>query len=330
LNAKISVLLGEFEMLREKTAEISWCQKCWWEDEALEFSDWLLVDAWYRSRSLELPKAGESMVPCLDMANHSSEPNAYYEQMSNSNVALLLRPDVTLDSGSEITISYGTTKSEAEMLFSYGFIDERSTSNDMTLTLEPFPDDPLGKAKAVSFIGPPVVRISLEHGYIRWESPYLFLMCLNEEDGLEFKVLQQTDGSRSHLRVFWQGSDVTNSTNMFESLVSDHELKDVFQLRVVALLQDRLRRQLERLAESENVIDSLPHISDIVPERQRAALQLRKSEATILEKAFAAVDEQVGADELITDCSTAVKLTIISEKQTPGKRECDSISRING
>jgi hypothetical protein len=132
------------------------------------------------------------------------------------------------------------------------------------------------------------------------------------------------------LRVFWQGSDVTNSTNMFESLVSDHELKDVFQLRVVALLQDCLRKQLERLAESEYLIESLPHISDIVPERRRAALQLRKSEATILEKAFAAVDEQVGADELITDCSTAAKLTKISEKQTPGKRECDSIPRING
>ena len=291
----MAVLLTEFDRLLEKTAEISWCQKCWWEDETLKFSDWLLVDAWYRSRSLELPKAGESMVPCLDMANHSCEPNGYYEQTSNGNVVLLLRPDVTLDSGSEITISYGTSKSEAEMLFSYGFIDELSTIHGMALNLEPFPDDPLGKAKAASFIGPPVVRISLEQNSVRWDGPFLFLMCLNEEDGLEFRVLQQTDGSRSHLRVFWQGSDVTNSTNTFESLVSDHELKDVFQLRVVALLQDRLREQLERLNESENIAQSLAHISDITQNLQKAALQLRKSERMILEKAFAAVDEQVGA-----------------------------------
>ena len=294
LKAKMAVLLREFEALRENTAEISWCQKCWWEGEALRLSDWVLLDAWYRSRSLDLPNAGESMVPCLDLANHSSEPNAYYEQTSNSGVTLLLRPNVTLDLGAEVTISYGTSKSEAEMLFSYGFIDEQRTSRGMTLTLEPFPDDPLGKAKVASFIGSPVVRISVGQGSVQWDSPFLFFMCLNEEDGLDFRVLQQTDGARSHLRVFWQGSDVTDSTNTFESLVSDHELKGVFQLRVVALLQDRLRGQLERLSASKNIVHAVAEIPGMPSDRQDAAVQLRMSETAILEAAFAALDEQVG------------------------------------
>lgn len=250
-------MIREFDTLREQTTRLQWCYKSWWEHETLQITDWILLDAWYRSRSLELPKAGESMVPCLDMANHSSTPNAYYEQNSNDSVALLLRPDVELSLTSEITISYGELKSEAEMLFSYGFIDESSTPKALVLPLEPFPDDPLGKAKLAAFAGKPVVRISVNQDYVEWECPFLYLMCLNEEDGLDFKVLQETDGSRSQLRVFWQESDVTDTTDTFESLIGGHSLKDIFKLRAVALLHDRIRQQLERLYGSEETLQSL-------------------------------------------------------------------------
>ena len=73
---------------------------------------------------------------------------------SSNGVSLVMRPDKILEVGSEITISYGDVKSEAEMLFSYGFIDEQSIRKSLVLTLEPFPDDPLGKAKAAAFRGP--------------------------------------------------------------------------------------------------------------------------------------------------------------------------------
>jgi len=119
INAKVAALGREFELLREKTTNIPWCNKCWWDDELLTICDWILIDALWRSRSLELPNAGEAMVPCLDMANHSSVPNAYYEETSDNSVALLLRPDVKVEVGAEITISYGTSKTPAEMLFSY-------------------------------------------------------------------------------------------------------------------------------------------------------------------------------------------------------------------
>jgi hypothetical protein len=287
----MSALLREYENLREKTVGIPWCYKCWWENETLDFPDWVLLDAWYRSRSLELPKAGESMVPCLDLANHSFSANAYYEQNSNDSVTLLLRPDMRLEVGVEVTISYGTSKSAAEMLFSYGFIDEDIETHAVVLPLEPFGDDPLGKAKLAAFAGRPVVRISLVEGKIEWESAFLFLMCLNEEDGLDFKVLQQNDGSRSQLRVFWQGADVTEQTTNFEALVSHHDLEEVFKLRVVALLHDRIRQQLERLYESEDVVQTL---AVLVNERcQSAALQLRKAETGLLEEAFTAVEVQV-------------------------------------
>ncbi|TVY31195.1 SET domain-containing protein [Lachnellula hyalina] len=292
VNAKMSAMGREFDKLREQTTGLQWCYKSWWEHETLPITDWILLDAWYRSRSLELPKAGESMVPCLDMANHSSVPNAYYEQTSNDSVALLLRPDFELSLTSEITISYGESKSEAEMLFSYGFIDESSTSKALVLPLEPFPDDPLGKAKLAAFAGKPVVRISADQDSVAWEGPFLYLMCLNEEDGLDFKVLQETDGSRSQLRVFWQESDVTDITDTFECLIGDHSLKDVFKLRAVALLHDRIRQQLGLLYASEETVQSLADLEHISPDFLKNAIKLRTSETELLQRAFAFVDMQ--------------------------------------
>ncbi|TVY93002.1 SET domain-containing protein [Lachnellula willkommii] len=297
VNAKMSAMIREFDTLREQTTGLQWCYKSWWEHETLQITDWILLDAWYRSRSLELPKAGESMVPCLDMANHSSVPNAYYEQTSNDSVALLLRPDVELSLTSEITISYGELKSEAEMLFSYGFINESSTSKALVLPLEPFPDDPLGKAKLAAFAGKPVVRISVDQDSVQWECPFLYLMCLNEEDGLDFKVLQETDGSRSQLKVFWQESDVTDIAGTFESLIGSHKLKDVFKLRAVALLHDRIRQQLERLYGSEETLQSLTDLAHVSPDFLKNAIQLRTRETELLQTAFAFVDMQLTAEQ---------------------------------
>ena len=118
-------------------------------------------------------------------------------------------------------------------------------------------------------------------------------MCLNEEDGLEFKVLQQVDGSRGQLRVFWQGSDVTDATHNFDSLTSDHPLKDVFRLRTIAMLQDRIQHQLECLYESEEAIQALGSTALVSQDRYKSALQLRKSEISTLEQAFKDTDNEV-------------------------------------
>lgn len=284
--------MQEFEDLREKTAEIAWCQKCWWEQGSLTCQDWFLLDAWYRSRCLEIPNTGESMIPCVDMVNHSADANSYYERMSDNNIALLLRPDSELVGGSEVTISYGSSKSEAEMLFSYGFVDEQSTAKTLTLNVDPFPDDPLGKAKAVAFSKPKVVSIFGKDN-IAWRSPFLYFICLNEEDGLEFRVLQETDGSRGQLKVFWQGSDVTDATEDFELLTRSHELSDVFRLRVVSLLQDRIQQQLAILHESEDVLEAFASMPSISQDRYKSAMKLRRSETSLLEAAFESMCQEV-------------------------------------
>ena len=109
LSAKLESLVREFDRLREATAEIPWCNHNWWSDETgqIAFNDWLLVDAMYRSRALELPGIGHVMVPCVDMANHASGKGtgAVYEIDADGNVVLQLRWGQRLEAGEEVTIT---------------------------------------------------------------------------------------------------------------------------------------------------------------------------------------------------------------------------------
>ncbi|KAH8626373.1 hypothetical protein IG631_18391 [Alternaria alternata] len=73
----------------------------------LDFDDWMRVDAMYRSRALEFPGTGDSMVPCVDMANHASgdATAALYETDGNGNGLLLLREGKHVEPGEEVTIT---------------------------------------------------------------------------------------------------------------------------------------------------------------------------------------------------------------------------------
>ena len=109
IRAKMNSLLREFEHLRSATEHIGWCKKYWWdEDEGyVTFEDWMHVDTMYRSRALEFPGIGDCMVPCVDMANHSSgeAAAALYETDEDSNGILLLRAGKTVKRKDEITIT---------------------------------------------------------------------------------------------------------------------------------------------------------------------------------------------------------------------------------
>lgn len=333
VDAKVSALDAEFGLILEKSTDLPCWRELFWDappgvgsaGAGVEFTDWIRLDALYRSRCLELPRAGESMVPCVDMVNHAAAPSAYYDQSGrDDDVVLLPRPGVGLQQGEEVTISYGEDKSAAEMLFSYGFIDPQhatatAPSSSLVLPLSPFPDDPLAKAKLVAFGEAPKIHVARDagtgttgttaltdrgeedgegenggSGSIRWRSDFAYLMCVNEEDGLEFKVLQQTDGARSRLRVFWLGEDVTDRTTAFETLVEAHPLAALLRLRVVTVVLERLQAQLERLGEGTK-----PDPADIPAgglERREecvaAAALLRQVETGLLEQAVEKLEDE--------------------------------------
>ncbi|KAK4225327.1 hypothetical protein QBC38DRAFT_368954 [Podospora fimiseda] len=288
VNAKISALDSEFEVVREASGDIPSYHELLWEHHTVSFQDWIRLDAIYRSRCLQLPRSGESMVPCIDMINHSAAPSAYYDENSNDQVLLLLRPGTSISQGDEVTISYGDAKSAAEMLFSYGFIDSNSTADSLVLPLRPFPDDPLAKAKLVAFGEAPKVHVARENGTIRWDSRFAHLMCVNEEDGLEFRVLQDTDGGRQ-LRVFWRDEDVTDQTANFADLGETHPFPEVMQLRVVTVVLECIQTQLERL-ESCQPSDTVS--SSLREDCSKAGILLRQIEAKLLKDAIEVLEKE--------------------------------------
>ncbi|KAH6696877.1 SET domain-containing protein [Plectosphaerella plurivora] len=309
VNAKISALTEEFEDLQEQTSEHPFWDDFLWTEARLTLDDWFLADAWYRSRCLELPHSGEAMVPVLDLANHSSEATAFYEEnIRTDEVELLLRPGARLNAGEQVTISYGEGKSGAEMLFSYGFVDPARSTDTVTLPLAPLDDDPLGRAKAHIFGRAGTVELGRTSGSVSasttasasgddnplWKSPFAWLACLNEEDGIEFKVLQDTGGGRE-LRVFWQDDDVTARVHEFEDLIRDHPLADVFGLRVVMVVEDRVSSQLARLRDEnddDNHHGGSTSAPVVRPACVEAAATLKEQEAKVIEEALRALEEQ--------------------------------------
>lgn len=240
------------------------------------------------------------MVPALDMVNHSAAgATAYYEEDASGDVSLRIRPGASVAAGDEINISYGDSKSAAEMLFSYGFIDPDSKTRQLTLHLEGFPDDPLGLAKRRVFGGAPVVTLRQTEGGSGdgdrlWDSGFVHLMCLNEEDGLEFRILQD-DAEDRQLRVFWQDEDVTERAGDFETLLKDHPLQALFQLRAVSVVQERAASQLEKLAAAPSGEQLEPLIAaDIIDQKHVDLVSTLKGiEGAVLEAVVAELEEEV-------------------------------------
>lgn len=131
-------------------------------------------------------------------------------------------------------------------------------------------------------------------GVLKWHSPFLHLMCLNEEDGLDFRILQDNEGGRQ-LRMFWQDKDVTERAADFEELTREHALCSVFRLRAVSILLQQMVDQLERLRSPPQDEDGNPlHVdaSDLRPVCVQAAATLKEIEGSLLEATVAALEKE--------------------------------------
>ena len=267
LDQKLRCLENEFESLHESTQHIPWCQQYWWDQESgrLKFEDWMLVDALYRSRALDLPGTGHAMVPCIDMANHASgnEKIALYETDEGGRAILQIRPGKMLITGEEVTITYGDEKGACEMIFSYGFIEpEMLNARMIFLDLDIPEDDPLRMVKKTANMEAPGVRLFVEsNGNLGWEGNYIWWACVNEEDGLNFRVAQKNDGTRQ-LEVLWRDRPIDPSKAL------EDDLKwDVFRLRAIVILQERVKLQASHLEASDDLFSEsqgLPGVRDVV------------------------------------------------------------------
>lgn len=284
LEAKLNSLDREFSEFRSATSSIAWCQRIWWDTDTgtLSFEDWKLVDAMYRSRALDLPGTGHSMIPCIDNANHASSDNttSLYETDLDGNAILVLRDGKDLKRGDEVTITYGDEKGACEMLFSYGFIEEGMTSaRELFLDLDIQDDDPLKLAKKAVSNSAPGFRLFDHSGTVSWEGPFVWLLCINEEDGLEFQLLQKNDGERE-LKVFWRGAEMSDLSKI-ETLLGEDPKWPLFELRATVVVRDRVEKQLLILKSSKTDVASHDR-----PIKEHTAIQyaarLRSLEETLM------------------------------------------------
>ena len=297
LDQKLISLEREFETLKDATTNIAWCQKVWWDDSTgcLRLDDWKLADAMYRSRALELPRgAGVGMVPVIDMANHASGDryNARFEVDEGSDhVLLVARDNTTVKSAEEITIMYGGGGA-CEMMFSYGFLEEHASSaREIFLGLSIPTDDPLRMAKIRFAQEAPGVRVYVDDtDQVHWQSASVWWACVNEEDGLDFQVEQTLDGDME-LKALWKGNEL--SADALQSILLEDRLRDVYVLRAVVMIQERVEQQGMVLAASEDEYSSTcPGVQIRAPVYETIG-RLRALEMELFSRAYQKLEEEV-------------------------------------
>lgn len=172
------------------------------------------------------------------------------------------------------------------MIFSYGFLEnEVKDARQLFLGLDIPDDDPLKLAKRTFCNDAPGVRLYLPAGSEKtsWESPFVWWSCVNEEDGLDFHVLQTNDGKKE-LKATWKGNEIGPSDSLRDLIAAD-PLWDIFQLRAVVIVLERLETQLSLLQETEK---SFPSPSapgtGIRSDIYQDIMKLRKLETDLLER----------------------------------------------
>ncbi|KAL9610976.1 MAG: hypothetical protein Q9167_004353 [Letrouitia subvulpina] len=291
LKSKLRSLDKEFTRLREATSSIDWCQNHWWSGK-LNFEDWKQIDAMYRSRALDLPGTGHAMVPCIDMANHASgdETVALYDTFSDGTAVLALREGKQLTLGDEVTITYGDEKGACEMLFSYGFLeDNMSSARELFLELDIPDDDPLKLAKKAVSKSAPGFRLYQNGDSVDWECDFIWLLCVNEEDGLRFRLLQTLDGEEE-LTVFWKETKMTDAATI-KDILQQEPLWNVFRLRANTILQRRVSEQLSSLDNSNEYIKKASELQ-IDPSVLKNITRLRDLESSLMVRAYEVFEEK--------------------------------------
>lgn len=183
------------------------------------------------------------------------------------------------------------------MVFSYGFLDSSSTNaRQLFLDLDIPADDPLRPAKIAVCNTTPGFRLFIAPGsdVTDWESSFVWWCCVNEEDGLEFRVVQSNQGERE-LKVSWKGTNVTSSESLLDQLKADR-MWGVFQLRAVVILQDRMQGQLAQLRSNDEYVQRWLEYVDGRVIRQsvwQTALKLRTLEGELLEAGLRDIEAKV-------------------------------------
>ena len=295
VSSKLKSLQREYDLLCASASQTRWYQTV---QDDLDFDDWLQVDVMYRSRALEMPGIGHCMVPCVDLANHASGQAtvASYEKGSDGSAVLLLRDGKRVSEDGEVTITYGDEKGACEMIFSYGFLeDSMESAESLFLSLTIPNNDKFRVEKArLADCAPGFKLIDTGDSEIDWTGDFIWLLCVNEVDGLRFEIARTVDGEEE-VGAFFRDTELAGGAAGLHFLLQDSELWDVYKLRAVAILQQRVFDQLQLLYTTQEDVEAVEHggESNIRDGPYRLAMTLRRLEFDLLEEAYEILEAQV-------------------------------------
>ena len=293
--AKFLGLRDEYRNFCEASKAVPWAEQWWGEHGCLTWDDWKLVDAMYRSRAMEFEIHGSCLVPVMDMVNHAPEGKhiAGYKDKDFVNEARLYLEDSNLSSparvekGEEITINYGADKGASEFVSSYGFFDlDIEDSHAMFLYWDPPEDDPLKPYKMIALDLTPLIKIYKPFRTeedVWWESHCVWLMSVNEEDGLKIEYTGITD-DKPTFRVLFENKAYEKSGGLVYA-ITDARYKRIFEIRALTHVLDRVNVEIGRreALHARGPRETVPEGVD--PKRSRAwkvAEQLRALEMKLL------------------------------------------------
>lgn len=155
-------------------------------------------------------------------------------------------------------------------------------------------DDPLRVAKAATCKTAPGFKIVDAGSSIEWHGDFIWLSCVNEEDGLEFAIAQTVDGDRE-LKPLWKDGAMPE-IEKFRDTLEHEEMWPVYHLRATSILQERVAEQLQAMYEAEEEVQgTASDLNSGIRDRPRSlTLKLRALETDLLEKAYSFFDAKVG------------------------------------
>lgn len=188
------------------------------------------------------------------------------------------------------------------MLFSYGFIEEGMRSaKTLFLEIDIPEDDPLRQAKKAKSNSAPGVRLfEKEEEGTSWESQFVWLMCVNEEDGLDFRMAQREGGERE-LTMRWKGVKMEDASGLGGLLEKEEGMWPVFRLRAVSTVQERVEAQLRELRRSRSTRQAAMEETAVGDRPYRLAMRLCSLEQDLLERAYGDLEDEV---RLFVPCSS--------------------------
>lgn len=184
------------------------------------------------------------------------------------------------------------------MLFSYGFLEGGKEHIDLMFVNVEIPDDdPLKLPKKVFSKETPIVTLR-NAPEPTWTGGIVLWACVNEEDGLDFEMMRTTDGGQE-LCMTWKGESVKDPQEFSDMLRKD-PMWDIFHLRAIVLVMERLESQYLGLRATEKAVSEIRQEeeedelqSTFRPGAFHAASKLRKLESDMLVKHIGHLTQKV-------------------------------------